>query len=117
MGGMLKDAAKAKLPLTVIRGYSHDESDFLIFWRWGVGQMAPVGTSRVGKRGTIVLPANLRRRFGLDEGALVIAEANENGGLGGTRRYSPPSAPRPERPLLPAHAEGLGTSAQNPSRP
>jgi AbrB family looped-hinge helix DNA binding protein len=36
-------------------------------------------TSRVGKRGTIVVPAKLRERYGLDEGVLVIAEAREDG--------------------------------------
>ena len=36
-------------------------------------------TSRVGKRGTIVVPAELRRRYGLDEGALVITEGREDG--------------------------------------
>ena len=36
-------------------------------------------TSRVGKRGTIVVPAKLRQRYGLDEGVLVIAEAREDG--------------------------------------
>lgn len=36
-------------------------------------------TSRVGKRGTIVIPARLRRRFGIDEGSLVIAEERGEG--------------------------------------
>lgn len=36
-------------------------------------------TSRVGRRGTIVLPARLRRRYGLAEGSLVIAEDREDG--------------------------------------
>ncbi|MCU0305472.1 MAG: AbrB/MazE/SpoVT family DNA-binding domain-containing protein [Thermoanaerobaculales bacterium] len=36
-------------------------------------------TSRVGKRGTIVVPAALRNRYGLEEGALVIAEEREDG--------------------------------------
>lgn len=36
-------------------------------------------TGRVGKRGTIVLPAPLRRRFGIEEGSLVIAEEREDG--------------------------------------
>ena len=36
-------------------------------------------TSRMGKRGTIVVPAELRERYGLDEGSLVIAEEQENG--------------------------------------
>ncbi|RMF92488.1 MAG: AbrB/MazE/SpoVT family DNA-binding domain-containing protein [Nitrospinota bacterium] len=35
--------------------------------------------SRVGKRGTMVIPARLRHRFGLTEGSLVIVEAREEG--------------------------------------
>lgn len=30
--------------------------------------------SKVGKRGTIVLPARLRRRYGIEEGTMVVAE-------------------------------------------
>jgi AbrB family looped-hinge helix DNA binding protein len=41
--------------------------------------MASKQTSRVGKRGTIVIPADLRRRFGIQEGAFIIAEAREDG--------------------------------------
>lgn len=41
--------------------------------------MAGTKTGRVGKRGTFVIPAALRRRFGLDEGALVIAEEQPEG--------------------------------------
>ena len=29
--------------------------------------------SKVGKRGTVVVPARLRRKFGIEEGRLVIA--------------------------------------------
>jgi AbrB family looped-hinge helix DNA binding protein len=36
-------------------------------------------TSRVGKRGAIVIPAALRRRFGIEEGTLVLAEARPDG--------------------------------------
>lgn len=36
---------------------------------------------RVGKRGAIVLPAALRRRFGMEEGAMIIAEATDEGVL------------------------------------
>jgi AbrB family looped-hinge helix DNA binding protein len=36
-------------------------------------------TSRVGRRGSIVLPAKLRREYGIDEGTLVIAEGREDG--------------------------------------
>ena len=39
------------------------------------------GVSKVGKRGTIVLPAKLRRRFGIEEGSLVVAEEREEGVL------------------------------------
>ena len=35
--------------------------------------------SRIGKRGTVVIPSRLRRRYGLEEGALVIAEEREDG--------------------------------------
>jgi AbrB family looped-hinge helix DNA binding protein len=38
-------------------------------------------TGRVGKRGTVVIPASLRRRFGIVEGTLVIAEEREEGVL------------------------------------
>jgi len=41
--------------------------------------MANQDTARVGKRGTIVLPAALRRRFGLEEGSVLIAEEREDG--------------------------------------
>jgi AbrB family looped-hinge helix DNA binding protein len=37
--------------------------------------------SKVGKRGAVVIPAPLRRRLGLDEGSVVIAEAREDGVL------------------------------------
>lgn len=36
-------------------------------------------TSRMGKRGTVVVPAELRERYGLDEGTLIIAEEREEG--------------------------------------
>ena len=35
--------------------------------------------SKVGKRGTVVIPAALRRQFGIEEGVLVIAEARDEG--------------------------------------
>lgn len=41
--------------------------------------MAGSETGRVGKRGTLVIPAALRRRFGLNEGALIIAEERPDG--------------------------------------
>jgi bifunctional DNA-binding transcriptional regulator/antitoxin component of YhaV-PrlF toxin-antitoxin module len=37
--------------------------------------------SRVGKRGTVVIPAALRCRYGIEEGTFVIAEPREGGVL------------------------------------
>ncbi len=36
-------------------------------------------TSKVGKRGVVVIPVRMRRRFGLEEGSLVITEETEDG--------------------------------------
>jgi AbrB family looped-hinge helix DNA binding protein len=36
-------------------------------------------TIKMGKRGTIVIPAPIRRRLGLEEGAIVLAEELEDG--------------------------------------
>ena len=35
--------------------------------------------TRVGKRGTIVLPARMRKRYGFEEGTMVVAEETEYG--------------------------------------
>jgi len=43
--------------------------------------MSPPETSRVGKRGTVVIPARIRRRYGIEEGSLVIAEERAEGVL------------------------------------
>ncbi len=37
--------------------------------------------TRIGKRGTIVLPAKIRRRYGFEEGTMVIAEESPYGVL------------------------------------
>ncbi len=44
-----------------------------------LSQAAPVKTMKVGKRGTIVIPAYLRTRFGIEEGSLVIIEERNDG--------------------------------------
>ncbi len=36
-------------------------------------------SARVGKRGAIIVPAKLRKRFGLEEGSIVIAEEKDDG--------------------------------------
>jgi AbrB family looped-hinge helix DNA binding protein len=43
--------------------------------------MGRVETSKVGKRGTIVIPAQIRKRFGLEEGNLVLIEEQDDGVL------------------------------------
>jgi AbrB family looped-hinge helix DNA binding protein len=35
--------------------------------------------ARVGKRGAIVVPAKLRRRFGIEEGSMIVAEETDDG--------------------------------------
>ena len=39
----------------------------------------PSETSKVGKRGTVVIPSKLRKRFGIEEGTLIIAEEYGDG--------------------------------------
>lgn len=41
--------------------------------------MSNTTTSRLGRRGTLVIPSAMRKRFRLDEGALVIAEERPDG--------------------------------------
>jgi AbrB family looped-hinge helix DNA binding protein len=41
--------------------------------------MKSIEAARVGKRGAIIVPAKLRKRFGIEEGSLVIAEEKDDG--------------------------------------
>lgn len=36
-------------------------------------------SAKVGKRGAIVIPSKLRKRFGIEEGAIVTTEETEDG--------------------------------------
>ena len=57
--------------------------------RWGLPEYQANGifrhmleiveSAKVGKRGAIIVPARLRKRFGIEEGTLVIAEEKEDG--------------------------------------
>jgi AbrB family looped-hinge helix DNA binding protein len=38
-------------------------------------------TTRIGRRGTVVIPVKLRRQLGLDEGDVMVAEAVDDGVL------------------------------------
>lgn len=42
-------------------------------------QVENAETGKVGRRGTYVIPAKLRKRFGIGEGSLVIAEETSEG--------------------------------------
>ena len=59
--------------------------------------MAMPDSSKVGKRGTVVIPAGLRRRFGIEEGSLVIAEERQDGILIRPARLVPVEMYSPER--------------------
>lgn len=63
-------------------------------------------TGKVGKRGTVVIAASLRRRFGLEEGSLIIEEEREDGVLIRPAEALPVEIYTPER-----IAEFLLTSA------
>lgn len=66
-------------------------------------------TSKVGKRGTVVIPASLRRRYGFNEGSLVIAEERDEGVLIRPTAALPVKIYSPER-----RAEFLLSNAVNP---
>lgn len=38
-----------------------------------------IETSKIGKRGVFTIPATMRKRFGLADGSLIIAEEREDG--------------------------------------
>jgi AbrB family looped-hinge helix DNA binding protein len=38
-------------------------------------------TTKIGKRGTVVIPAELRRKYGFEEGSLIVAEGRAEGVL------------------------------------
>lgn len=40
-----------------------------------------IRTVRIGKRGSLILPADIRKRFGLEENQLAIVETKEEGVL------------------------------------
>jgi AbrB family looped-hinge helix DNA binding protein len=41
--------------------------------------MANVEVGKVGKRGAVILPARLRKRFGIEDGSYVVVEEREEG--------------------------------------
>ncbi|MBI3986029.1 MAG: AbrB/MazE/SpoVT family DNA-binding domain-containing protein [Lentisphaerae bacterium] len=53
--------------------------------------------SKVGKRGTIVIPAGLRRRFNVDEGSFIMAEETPDGILLRPAAVLPLESYSPER--------------------
>jgi AbrB family looped-hinge helix DNA binding protein len=59
--------------------------------------VASVEVSRVGKRGAVVIPARLRRQFGMEEGSFVLAEEREDGILLRPAAVMPVEIYTPER--------------------
>jgi len=54
-------------------------------------------SARVGKRGALVIPASMRRRYGIEEGSMVIAEARAEGVLIRPAKVVPVEVYTPER--------------------
>ena len=67
-------------------------------------------SAKVGKRGAIVVPAKLRKRYGLQEGSFVTAEAREDGILIRPAIILPVERYSPER-----QAEFLLSNATTPT--
>jgi AbrB family looped-hinge helix DNA binding protein len=44
-----------------------------------MSEIQTMETAKIGKRGTLVIPAKLRQRFALKEGDLLVTEAREDG--------------------------------------
>ena len=53
--------------------------------------------TRIGKRGTVVIPAGLRRRFNVNEGSFVVAEETAEGILLRPAAVLPMETYTPER--------------------
>src|SRR5579862_3167081 len=51
----------------------------LIYWHPGAQYGGSMESARVGKRGAIIVPAKLRKQFGIEEGSIVTAEARDDG--------------------------------------
>src|SRR4030042_2796099 len=68
-----------------------------------------MATTKIGKRGAVVIPAGLRRKYGFEEGSLVVAEAREEGVLLRPAVTLPLERYTPER-----KAEFLFTNAVTP---
>ena len=59
--------------------------------------MAGAEPVRVGRRGTIVLPASVRRRYGIEEGSMVLTEERDDGILIRPAMVLPVESYTPER--------------------
>ena len=69
------------MPSTKKAGATGAKSAIARNGRGDAGRTLAAEPSRVGKRGTVVIPAALRRRYGIEEGAFVVAEPCEGGVL------------------------------------
>jgi AbrB family looped-hinge helix DNA binding protein len=59
--------------------------------------MSEKETTRVGKRGTVVIPARFRQLYGIEDGSMLVAEATEDGILLRPAAVVPMESYPPER--------------------
>ena len=84
--------------------------------------MPTMQSARVGKRGAIIVPANLRRRFGIEEGTIVTAEEKDDGILIRPAVVIPVERYSPERKaeflsLNRDHSGGLPKGSESGAQP
>jgi AbrB family looped-hinge helix DNA binding protein len=66
------------LHLVIVHDFSHHTFG-VQYSNNHIFRQSDMEASKVGKRGAVVVPARLRRKFGIREGTLVIAEEREDG--------------------------------------
>ena len=71
-------------------------SEYLKIRKWMVSPMTERST-KVGKRGTVVIPAPTRRRYGIEEGTLLIVAERSDGILLQPAEVLPTEIYAPER--------------------
>jgi len=73
-------------------------------------------TAKIGKRGTLVIPAKLRQRFALKEGDLLVTEVREDGILLRPAVAVPVEIYTPQRMNLPIRTHPGRLIIQQPAR-
>ena len=79
MNGHKADSLSAALAATNLIRSNLPETQAYCIFRQGICMSGTVESARVGKRGAIIVPAKLRKRFGIEEGTIVTAEEKDDG--------------------------------------